>query len=184
MLRLSDVCKLRSLLWNYSIIQAQIISSFKKTHLSLYHLKAIYIKGINQVENRTFKQIFLPKDCRKRRANRAILKWSPFQLQKNSVQSQSTAAGLATWAEAAATTWATAVDRNHTLMLNKTGLERKKILIKLSKTTIFSGFLKFPAFFSVLNRWGKGREISKAGKNHVLETWSNIFFPLALIHFV
>ena len=45
------------------------------------------------------------------------------------------------------------------------------------KTTIFSG-LKFPALFSVLNRWEKVREISKPGKNRGLESCSNIFIPL------
>ena len=42
----------------------------------------------------------------------------------------------------------------------------------------FFRVLKFPALFFVLNKWEKGREISKAGKNRGLESCSNIFFPL------
>ena len=57
------------------------------------------------------------------------------------------------------------------------GLEEKKILEQLSRPR-FLRVSKFPALFSLLNRWKKGREISKPGKDRGLESCSNIFFPL------
>ena len=43
---------------------------------------------------------------------------------------------------------------------------------------VFFRILKFPAICSLLNRWEKGREISKPGKNRGLGSKSNISFPL------
>ena len=63
------------------------------------------------------------------------------------------------------------------LLLEKTILEFFSKLVSLEGNDFFR-FLKFPALFSVLNRLGKGRKISKPGKNRGLETCSNIIFPL------
>ena len=57
-------------------------------------------------------------------------------------------------------------------------LEGKKYYNNFQELDFFR-FLKFPALFSVLDRWKKGRQISKPGKNRGLESCSNIFFPLA-----
>ena len=53
----------------------------------------------------------------------------------------------------------------------------KKILEQLSRPRFFPGFEISRAFSTCLAR-RKAREISKPGKNQVLESYSNIFFPL------
>ena len=64
-------------------------------------------------------------------------------------------------------------------------IARQKMLLLEGKNFHDHDFfrvLKFPAHFSVLNRWEKGREISKPGKNRGLESCTSIFFPLAQPH--
>ena len=58
---------------------------------------------------------------------------------------------------------------------------REKILeqlLSLLRTDFFRVF-KFPALFCVLDRWKKGGKFQNPEKIGVLESFSNIFFPLA-----